>query len=80
MRRRIEIWGKRAEHSSAATRGTHEVPSGAGRGGLMADAERPPAPPDPDEVLLERLREIAHERDSVPDEVLAAAKALFAPL
>jgi hypothetical protein len=44
----------------------------------MQESNLPPAPsPDGDDLLLERLREIARERDGVPDEVLAAARALF---
>jgi hypothetical protein len=46
---------------------------------LMPDSEGPVTPPsERDDVLLERLRDIARKRDGVPDEVLAAARALFA--
>jgi hypothetical protein len=48
------------------------------RGELMPGPLLPVTPPsERDDVLLERLREIARERDGVPDEVLAAARALF---
>jgi hypothetical protein len=46
---------------------------------LMPDSRRPvTAPSERDDLLLERLRDIARERDGVPDEVLATARALFA--
>jgi hypothetical protein len=41
-------------------------------------ARSPASPSDRDDILLERLRDVARERDGVPDEVLAAARALFA--
>lgn len=45
----------------------------------MRESERPPTPPfDRDDALLERLREVARERDGVPEDVLAAARSLFA--
>jgi hypothetical protein len=54
------------------------MPRGARAGRLMQEPDLPPVPsPDRDDLLLERLREIAGERDGVPDEVLAAARALF---
>lgn len=44
----------------------------------MQDSGHPQTPPSrPDEVLLERLGAIARERDRVPEDVLAAARALF---
>jgi hypothetical protein len=36
-----------------------------------------PPPSERDEALIKRLRDIARERDRVPEEVLAAARALF---
>lgn len=45
----------------------------------MRDSEHPATPPsDHDEALFERLRELAREHERVPEEVLAAARSLFA--
>jgi hypothetical protein len=43
----------------------------------MSD-DRPTPAYDRDEALLERLRELARERDPVPDHVMAAARSALA--